>query len=114
MKIFNNKIILLLLCGVALTLVSCVNEDDTMGLGFVKSNGGMDILSADNTNVTLEGASFKYDSLKTGTNDNLMLGTYRDGTFGRITASIYASLGITNSQFDFTQMTVDSAVLCLA
>ncbi|MBQ7985603.1 MAG: DUF4270 family protein [Bacteroidales bacterium] len=114
MKIFNNKIILLLLCGVALTLVSCVNEDDTMGLGFVKSNGGMDILSADNTNVTLEAASFKYDSLKTGTSDNLMLGTYRDGTFGRITASIYASLGITNSQFDFTQMTVDSAVLCLA
>lgn len=109
------NILIIFLIGI-LSLTSCVNEDKQLGLDLVKSNGGMDILSADGNIATLNSMVYTTDSLETLQNDNFVLGTYKDSYFGKVQTSIYTSLSLEdNSGQDFSNIgTIDSAVLCLA
>ncbi|MBR1626889.1 MAG: DUF4270 family protein [Bacteroidales bacterium] len=96
--------------------ISCVNEDNQLGLNLVKSNGGLDVLHSPDNIVKLNTYVYKTDSLETAQKNNFILGSYRDEIFGRIRTSIYTSLDLAdNSGYDFTSMgNIDSAVLCLA
>ncbi len=103
-------------CCLAIGFLSCVNEDNQLGLDLVQTNGGLDVLVSPDNIVALSVKTYKIDSLSTGQNDNFVLGTYKDNQFGKLTASIYTSLSLEdNAGFDFSSIgTIDSAILCLA
>lgn len=113
-NLVSSRLTLLVVCLSVLT--SCVDENDKLGLSLVQSSGGLDVLSAENSNVTLQSAVYGTDSLETAQKDNFVLGTYKDEYFGQITSSIYTSMTLQdNVGINFADLgTIDSVVLCLA
>ncbi|MCQ2327615.1 MAG: DUF4270 domain-containing protein [Bacteroidales bacterium] len=96
-------------------MVSCVNEDERLGLEFVGDKGAIDILAEENTNVTISAEVFSQDSLRTVASRGVLLGSYRDNNFGRVTSSIYTQVSLSTEEKNFLVAgTGDSVVLTLA
>ena len=118
LKKTKKKLIIAYSAMIAMVLVftSCVDENNQIGLNFVKSSGGMDVLSANDHNTQLSAKTYySGDSLETAKYDNFVLGSYKDQYFGKIIPSIYTSLILPDSYIDMPNIgTVDSVVLCLS
>ncbi|MDR1006616.1 MAG: DUF4270 domain-containing protein [Bacteroidales bacterium] len=104
---FNKLKYLLILLPFA--FLSCVDEDETLGLNLVNQEP---FLYEQYDGLTMHSSFFHEDSIATSKSDLYSLGKYKDNAFGSVQSVIYTQLSLPND-IDFSQTTIDSIVLGL-
>lgn len=105
-----------LLAAMAVTAalaIGCADEESDLGVGLVDPStlysGCLDTLAATDAYTLLD------DSLMTTGYSFGIIGNYADATFGTVSSVLYTQIALpqASSNIDFTQVTIDSVVLCL-
>ena len=110
------KTIRLILSLVLLSVfvLSCVNEDERLGLSFIDNNNAINILRDNNSGVILSSKIFNTDTVLTNNLRYNALGEYKDNNFGKISSNIITQLSLSSSGQNFSSLgQADSAVLSL-
>ena len=68
-------------------LLSCSDNQESISVGQDWINSEIKVYSFDT--LAIEATTFQFDSLIVNSTDNLLVGSYKDDIFGRITASSY-------------------------
>lgn len=109
-----KSVYLILSLFVALFFVSCVNEDEKLGLSLIDSNNSINILRDNSSGVELSVKMFNTDTILTNNLRYNALGTYKDNNFGKISSAIFTQLSLSSTGVNFAEYgQVDSAVLSL-
>lgn len=113
-KIHNQmKRLFLILISLPLFLVSCVDEDETLGIDLVDDNDKATV--GIYSNVSMDAAFYREDSILTANYDVNTLGDYYDQKFGRVKSSIYTQVSLSMPSATFsTYESIDSIVLSLS
>ena len=106
-----SKLKLLLLLPF-LAFISCVNEDETLGIDLVEDSDRLSVGLL--TNVEMSSSFFREDSLMTANYRYNVLGEYRDNSFGGVSSDIFTQLCLSSTAEDFTNFSIDSIYLTLA
>lgn len=106
-----NKLKLLLLLPF-LALMSCVDENEFLGIDLVDENDKLEIGLVEK--LDMSSCFFKEDSLMTANYRYNVLGEYRDDKFGAVSSNIFTQLCLSSTAEDFSSFNIDSVYLTLA
>lgn len=106
-----NKLKILLLLPF-LVFISCVDEDETLGIDLIDENDKLSVGLLENVGMT--SSFFMEDSLLTANYRYNVLGEYRDDKFGTVSSNIFTQLCLSSTAEDFTSFAIDSICLTLA
>jgi hypothetical protein len=103
----------LLLSGlfIALSFVSCKQDDSDIGLNLRNDNGVIDVDYTDTFDVIAY--TVREDTLKSDSFSYAQVGAINDPLFGTKTTTLYSNLKLPETGYDFTGATLDSIVLTL-